>query len=268
MKKEITVVPYAGLCNRLNSITSAISYKKENPDVNLRILWFKCSHCNCRFSDLFEPLTNTCLQVSELKSLVKDRPGTKFNLFIPKLLRFLWYDIEITPRHISDRFDEYISGKNKIYVYKDNRFCMCSVSKSLSSFFKPTEELCERIKEQISSWKGRCVGLHIRRTDNVRSIEGSPLSYFYKVIEREIAIDPNTIFYLATDDLKVKQELILKYGSRIKYTDLCLERGSVKGMKDAVVDLWCLAHTDIIYGSKASTYSAFASQIFDKPLII
>lgn len=153
--RKITIVPYAGLCNRLDSIGSAILYKKENPDIDLKILWFKCNHCNCRFSDLFMPLSPEFPQVIELTSILKDRPGTRRNLYIPKLLRRLWYDIEIGPMHISDRFEEYTEGKQNIYVYKDNRFCKYSLIESIGEVFKPIDTIQHRIDDQINSWGGK-----------------------------------------------------------------------------------------------------------------
>lgn len=266
--RRLTIVPYAGLCNRLDSIGSALLYHKYNPDDFIEILWFKCNHCNCRYSDLFEPLDRDYPNVQELNSFIKKRPGTRQNLFSPKFLRPLWYDIEIGPQHVSDQFEKYVEGKERIYIYKDNRFCKYSINESLGDVFKPVQDIQYKISEQINSWEGNCIGLHIRRTDNQDAINGSPNSHFYDIIDREIENDKNTVFYLATDDPSVKQELVNKYGEKIHYSNLTLKRNTVEGMKHTVIDLWCLANTDRIYGSKSSTYSLFASKIFNKPLFI
>ena len=45
--KEITIVPYAGLCNRLNTIVCAIDFHRKHPDVIMNVYWHKYIHCNC-----------------------------------------------------------------------------------------------------------------------------------------------------------------------------------------------------------------------------
>ncbi len=89
---KITLVPYAGLCNRLNAIASGVAYKKKHPNVDLKILWHKWFHCNCRYSDLFKQLPSQYPPVQELTWQIKDLPGHKLNFNIPQKLRGLWYD--------------------------------------------------------------------------------------------------------------------------------------------------------------------------------
>lgn len=116
---------------------------------------------------------------------------------------------------------------------------------------------------------GGVIGLHIRRTDNVAAIANSPITHFYKVIEKELADNPSTRFYVASDDRSVKEDLKRRYGNEtIISPEFCLKRYSLQGMKDAVVDLYCLGRTSKIYGSAASTYSIFASKLYNIELII
>ena len=265
---KITLVPYAGLCNRLNAIISAIAYKSDNPEVDIDILWFKYFHCNCRFSDLFKPLPGTTkLEVKELYSILKNRPDTRFNLKLPGKFRKIWYDCTISPFDSADDFDNVVKGKRSIYIYKDNRFCKFSGLNYYAKYFQPQPELQQRIDAVVQDWEN-VVGIHIRRTDNARSIELSPMGHFHQIIQNEIKSDSNVKFYIATDDASVKTELINSYGDRIITFDLKLKRNSKDGMKDAVVDLFCLGLTKKIYGSAASTYSIFASKLFEVDLII
>jgi len=64
----------------------------------------------------------------------------------------------------------------------------------------------------------------------------------------------------------VKEMLVNRFGDKIITNHFDLSRTSVDGMKNAVVDLWCLAKTDRIIGSANSTYSTFAAQIYGKEL--
>lgn len=265
---KITLVPHGGLCNRLNAIASALAYGESQPDVDIQIFWHKWYLCNCRFRDLFKQLPAPYPQVEELGFSLKNMPGHKLNLGIPRRLRSLWYDCAISPGFNADCFDEVVRGKECIYVNKENRFCSECKESSLAAIFVPTDELNDRIHSIIDDWHSRVIGLHIRRTDNTLSINQSPIQHFYEVIDAELSADPEVRFYLATDDNVVKDDLTARYGSRIISIPLNLSRNSVKGMKDAVVDLYCLGSTEKIYGSAASTYSMFAAGLFNKELII
>lgn len=265
---QITLVPYAGLCNRLNAIASALAYKDKYPDTELTILWQKRRHCNCRFKDLFKQLPLQYTPVKELILQFKDIPGAPYNLNLPQKFRHLWYDYSFLPSDSADEFDELTKDKRRIYVYKDNRFCREVISHSLAKIFVPTDELQSRIDEITKDWNGKVVGLHIRRTDNVASIKNSPMEYFYEVIEKELMKDSEIRFYVATDDEGVKNDLRSRYGVRIITIPLCLKRNSLRGMKDAVVDLYCLGSTCRIYGSAHSTYSTFAAKLFDRNIIV
>lgn len=264
----ITLVPYAGLCNRLNAIGSALAYKEKFPETELSILWHKRRHCNCRFKDLFQQLPEPFSPVKELCWQWKDYPGTRFNLNLPQIMRGLFYDCSILPSTPADDFDVLTQGKNRVYVSHDNRFCKEYKAESLAEIFRPIEELQRRIDNVVENWNNNVIGLHIRRTDNKHSISLSPITHFYEVIEKELQNNNKVRFYVATDDVEVKNDLLKRYGDRIITIPLCLKRNSVQGMKDAVVDLFCLGHTKKIYGSFHSTYSSFAARLFNIDVII
>lgn len=265
---HITLVPYAGLCNRLNAIASGLAYKMNHSETELVILWHKRRHCNCRFKDLFKQLPPQFTPVHELFFQFRAFPGTRLNLNIPQFFRPIWYDYSFLPGYPADDFDMLTNGKQRVYVHKDNRFCKESISHSLATIFRPVDDLQKRIDEVTKDWNGKVIGLHIRRTDNKAAIAKSPMAHFYEVIDKELAKDGEIRFYLATDDEEVKTDLRGRYGEKIITISLCLKRSSVQGMKDAVVDLYCLGSTQKIYGSAQSTYSTFASQLFDKELIV
>lgn len=87
-------------------------------------------------------------------------------------------------------------------------------------------------------------------------------------MDKEIESHPEVKFYIATDDNGVKEEMRSKYGKRVITHEWDLRRCSVKGMQDAVAELYCLGHTNKILGSDHSTFSINASHLYDIPLVI
>lgn len=269
-KLDITLVPRAGLCNRLNAITSGILYAQKNPNVKLKILWWKSHDCCCKWSDLFQQLPSP-FEIKPMRSLVKNKPGSRKNLFIPDKLRNLFYDVadNYGSRH-SDEFDAYLTRlcvdkkeRATVYVSSDNRWNECELRSSLASLFIPIDELQEKIKKYTSQYGENTIGVHIRRTDHKASINNCPTELFIKAMEEEIERDNTVKFYVASDDYEVKKQMISKFGKeRVLTQDLVLKRSSVDGMKDAVVDLWCLGSCCKLYGS-ISTYSYVASLLYN-----
>lgn len=269
---NITLLPNAGLCNRLYSIASAVSYAKSHPEDVIRIFWYDFRVCRSRFSDLFKnPIGDSGLVVEELPlSRLKDVPANKYNLFLPYLIRKACYDLQFTDKYKPEVFEEVSKGRRNVYVCHCNEFwARPDPPRKLSDLFVPQPQIQEEIDRVCSQFSNRrAVGLHIRRTDNVRSIANSPVEGFERQIEKELQTDPDTVFYLASDDLEVKAHLKEKYDGSVISPDFDLDRNSYNGIKCAVIDLFCLGRTEKIYGSFASTYSTFASQLFDIPLII
>lgn len=270
---NITLVPNAGLCNRLNCIASAVTYRRQHPDSTIRVFWHNSRDCRSRFSDLFESeLGDGSLHIEELpSSRWLDIPASRHNLFLPQLTRRVYYDFQFTDQYNADDFEKTVQGFNKVYVCHCNRFWEdASPIHTMSDLFIPVKGIRESINMICKSFDNRkcIIGLHIRRTDNLQAIFHSPIEQFERVIEQKLETDSGTLFYLATDDLSVKKHLTEVYGNSVISPDFTLNRSSLDGMKDAVTDLFCLAKTNKIYGSFASTYSSFASQIYGVPLEI
>ena len=269
---NITLVPNAGLCNRLYCLASAVSYSASYPKDSLRIFWYDSVVCRSRFYDLFETtIQGTQLRVEELPpSRIKDVPASKYNLFLPWLIRKGVYDLQFTDRNAPDTFEEIAKGHKNVYVCHCNQFWADkNPVRRMSDLFVPTKEIQQEIDDISAIFsQRRCIGIHIRRTDNERSILYSPMEKFERHIEQELRTYPDTLFYLATDDEDIKRYVMEKYDGHILSPDFELERNSYRGIKNAVVDLFCLGRTEKIYVSVGSTYSTFASQLYDIPLII
>jgi len=134
--------------------------------------------------------------------------------------------------------------------------------------FVPTREIQETIDSLTSHFTEHVIGVHIRRTDNVKSIQQNDVDDFLRCMDQRLEDFPNVMFYVATDDRAVKQTMINRYGNRIIFHPATLERTSLQGMKDAVVDLWCLSQTKEIIGSYHSSYSEIAAQLGGAKLTI
>lgn len=105
------------------------------------------------------------------------------------------------------------------------------------------------------------VGVHIRRGDHIRAIEASPIESFYFKMDKELSENRNTMFYLATDSIEVKNSLEKRYNGKIITYNMPLTRTSLTGMYGAVIDLWALSNTSKLIGTKLSMFSKVASEI-------
>jgi len=136
------------------------------------------------------------------------------------------------------------------------------------SEFVPIAQVQHKIECYLRDFSERTVGIHIRRTDHQRSITESPTELFVRVMDEELSRYPDTRFYLATDDSHVKETLMRRYINQLITIPFELDRLTVSGVQNAVVDLFLLSHTVKIYGSSGSSFSETAAHIGRVPLEI
>ena len=265
MKMKMTLLPVAGLCNRMRAIVSAMAWHKIQNEVELEIFWENSWDCGAYFHELFEQPQG--YKINEVTKFYM-RPGNKRNLFLPDILKRMHYD-KILYINESDRynFEERIAGAEKVYVAAYNYFTPYEIKNSLSNIFIPTQELQKAIDRMVAYYSEYTVGVHVRRTDNYMAIKSNPLEKFYELMDKELDINKNTRFYLATDSEEVKKLMYQRYGNSIITQRLSLTRNNSEGMKDAVIDLFCLGSTQKIIGCRNSTYSILASQLYNIELI-
>lgn len=220
----ITLVPAGGLANRMKAIDAAILLARR-VHKRLRIIWIRDAGLNCRFDQLFQPLIEAYPHEIEVREATwsdcirYDRPRRK-DLWIPRLFQFFLFDrvlsMEETTRCMEQGFDfEQWAGcrhpylASCVYFYTDGspRF----------SIFHPTDTIVKQ-KEAICAkqYTRPMIGIHIRRTDNLVSIQESPIELFVEKIEEEITrCNGNCLFYLATDSEYDKNYLRELFGERI-----------------------------------------------------
>ena len=260
---KLIFIPYAGLGNRMRAIASAYKLSLEK-NFELEIHWNRENGLNASFYSLFKPIDSLKIKDSNLLSYFIYNHPTKANLHIPRLIDKLL-----------KRKSFYGIGINKLQDLPKENGIICSTYSQqgdyypLAELFKPIDNIQKIINDNKRKFGKYTVGVHIRRTDNINSINNSKIELFYEKIDTLFMENPDAKVFLCTDDIKTKEEIIAKWGKeRIITYDSTLSRNSSKGIRDAVVELFTLASTDVIWGSYFSSYTYIASQLFNKELVI
>lgn len=264
---EVTLVPKAGLCNRINAVLSGIAVHNKY-GYPVHIFWEKTKDCYAEFGDLFQPFDINGITISSLQKFYL-KPGKKKNLFIPNIIRRTKFDASYDGNRIYDKdFQALVHNNKKIYIESHNAFCQFRITESVGSYFKPIKEIDSIINQITKNYSHNTIGIHIRQTDNALAIKNNPIEKFITLMDEEIKKDPQCTFYLSSDSINIKKALAERYKKRIVPTNWELSRCTVKGMKDATAELYCLGRTCKIIGCTNSTYSWMASQLYNVPLIL
>ena len=271
MRKKLTLVPIGGLANRLYAITSAIAFCEDH-DIDLKVVWFKDWGMGAGFHALFELAGNhPHVEIIDAtwKDYIYDRPRKK-NFWLPYLYQKLAFDKRFYEKDI------YRSEFNIILVTAIQKYSSLYLVNCCPFYDRTKGLLYVRpnllLRQQIEMRKvsliidEHTIGIHIRRTDNSGSIQNSPLELFIDRMHAELAIDPNTRFYVASDDLNEKIRLKDIFGDRVRTILEDVRRDNLQGIKEAVIELYTLSSTKSIFGSVMSTYSMLAAEIGNIPI--
>lgn len=257
----LSLRPVGGLCNRLLAINSAIALS-QYIQVPLHVIWEQNALLNCPFSLLFKPLGSFSLKEESLK---KARSAK----LLRKMSHFKYQRVIST-----SEIDDLLSRKYDFSELKQDRSVLIYGCKSfypgqpLKEEFLPVESILKQVSTVFPTSYKRVIGLHIRRTDHQPSITKSSSKLFIQKIEKELQVDPNTLFFLATDSPKEETLFKKNYPKNIVTHDKDYSRESVQGIKDALVDLLCLSKTEHIYGSFFSSFSVTAAKFSNIKLTI
>jgi len=263
----IIVEPFGGLANRMRVIASGI-WLKNKIEGDLVVIWSPDQSLNCPYELIFE--NNENFKIIRMNDYIKNVRATNqadwiettksgiVNKFMgidycikecdfPNLIKFGKIDILEVAR------------KNKVIYFQtcqefgDGQFAYKS--------YKPISQIQEQIGLASKLFTASTIGIHIRRTDHDRSIKNSPIALFIEKMQGEISVNANTNFFLATDDSEVEKTMFDLFGPKIMTHGKKRSRNTVKGIQDAVVDLYCLSKTSKIMGSYWSSFSTAASRI-------
>lgn len=256
----IIIQPSGGLCNRMRVINSGWKLARERQE-KLLVLWNCNPELNCPFESLFHPVTE--FKITSIHSVADPR-----KLFYQKTSRNYLTNDEILAHRNSDGCldPDYVkSWRGNTYIFTWEWF----YPSEDYHLFVPTDALQKRIGKMTAQFGASCVGVHIRRTDNKPAIGKSSTDAFLSSMQQELKADPNTVFYLATDDMKEEALLREAFPGRILSNQKrCLQRDSVEGMHDALLDLYCLANTRKIIGSYFSSFTDIAADMHGIPKVI
>lgn len=248
---SIIVHPLGGLCNRMRVIVGAISLAQKMRK-QMTIIWTQDATLNAKFSDLFEGILYEVVECS-LNSL---RYKALFHWYKDVRRCMVLDDQWISANARGKEYDTWkdkIEGKNiflqtNLDILFDGNY----------SIFKAKESVIRDLNNVLCD--KNTIGLHIRRTDNANAVKYSPTSLFFAKVEEELKANPQTKFYLATDDPNEEKAFIDKFGgSIIIYQKHSLDRSNPIAIKDALVDLYNLSHCKKIYGSYWSSFSDTAA---------
>ncbi len=273
--KKIYVEPFGGLANRMRTVASAISLAQELNRQTL-VIWDNNKDLNCSFEELFKPIDNVKI-IKKVKWHAQVRSsyhkGKLKSIVINIVNRFLGIDHCIVEQDFlkmewEDKLNlrARLTDKKNIYIRTCQEF---SNGKKLIRLFIPTEKIQSTLNVLLKSFNANTYGIHIRRTDNEKSIKYSPLRLFIDEIDCSVKNVPDVKFYLATDDPETEAILKNKFEDRIiTVPQKNLERNNSDGIKAALTDLLLLANTKKILGSYWSSFSSVAALINNIPLKI
>jgi hypothetical protein len=242
MSKILHLEVRSGLCNRLRALISGICLT-EDLNCNLMVYWPSSKpESGATFFDLFEIncLPSRVTIVDKIIPFKKMRCDTKEdaehaflnNLPIESNAHFHKTDAKRFTRHIQS--------------------------------LKPLKKITNGVNKNFRALPPDLipVGVHIRRTDNKKSIQESPFSGFVQTM-RKIK---NGYFYLATDDAMTATELMQIFPNRIHCHETLRNRTTVEGIQEAMISLYTLAGCSFILGCNGSSFSGLAAELGQKKL--
>ncbi|WP_437371991.1 hypothetical protein [Maribacter litoralis] len=153
---------------------------------------------------------------------------------------------------------ESILKKENSYISSCYRICP---TVNRYNYFVPVKDIQSKINSTIINFKDT-YGLHIRKSDHRTSKKFSTTDKFVKVINDLLENNPDSTFFLSTDDEFTKDNLINEYIGKIFYNKIeSYDRNNSNAVKDALVDLYCLSKTIKVHGSHHSSFSQTAADI-------
>ena len=258
--QKITLIPVGGLANKLRAIKAGIRLAKDC-NSKLKIIWFQTWELGCRFDELFSTIDSDMIELKEaslLDLILFDRPRRR-NFFIPYLFHKILFE-----KYVNENTVNFTRSFDYLTWAKEHNVCIISCydfykNDDVEGFenFKPIPTIQKKIDEVSQKFPSNIIGVHIRRTDNIISINNSPTELFIEKMKEE----KDASFYLASDSIQEKQSITNLFKDKIYSYDCNLERSKADGIKDAVIELFLLSKTKKIYGSYNSSFSEIAAKI-------
>jgi hypothetical protein len=125
---------------------------------------------------------------------------------------------------------------------------------------KPKRVILNKINllKQEFSKSDQVVGLQIRKIEG-NSIDDDQLEVFLRCAKAISVNSKNPKFYISTDNIETKNYVVKLLGlNQVIINNSSLDRGSVDGMQNALIDLWLLGETNDVIISPYSTFGYVA----------
>lgn len=264
----IIIHPYGGLCNRMRCVDSGVHLARELKR-DLTVVWQPTEELNATFEDLFCPQDCFDIRTAPPAYLGAIAFGTRLpqrmmRRLLEKAGGLVVLEGRVKERFLAEDMQAKLARYRHVYIYSSQRFMYPEVYDA----FTPVDRIQRVISAFTRRFDGRTVGVHIRRQDHETAIQESPLSLFTERIEAELEKAPGTSFFVATDDGAVKHMLTSRFGTNIITQEAELTRKTQSGVAAAVVDLYALARTNVIWGSVGSSFCETAQYIGGNDLIL
>ena len=267
MNNKIVLEPFGGLANRMRVITSGLWLGKLTQK-EVKLIWNIDAELNCPFEELFESIQN--LEIINKKNIYRFLRTVKSESTIKKLIRkygrlyfaqnYVIFEDEIVRAIRAGKLDILNFSK----ITKNMYFITCegfAGNFDALNLFVPKPDIRSRIEEQSQRFNNKTHGIHIRRTDHDVAVRNSPTSLFTERIIADLKRDPDINYFLSTDDHEIEKQFKSQFGKKILTIEKEYSRNTPDGIKDALVDFYCLANTQKIYGSYWSSFSQLAARI-------
>ncbi|HXW53122.1 MAG TPA: hypothetical protein VEL47_03345, partial [Myxococcota bacterium] len=130
---------------------------------------------------------------------------------------------------------------------------------------KPVADIESRVDtfRQTHFQNKRVVGVHYRSwvlTADIISFKNANKDIFVEKMQEALGDDPNTIFYVASDNLDIANSFAHRFPSKVaRFPLFSVERGTLDDIKNSVIEWILLGDTDYIIGTFLSTFSASAA---------
>lgn len=257
---RVIVIPVGGLANRMRVIDSVANLREEGCKVT--VLWRKDWGLGARFDSIFEPC-------EFVKDIEKYPTLTNIAYKIYTHQRLNWLRVLLQNLHILLFLSEDKMTEQRDFANNHSKFhYLFTIIRSWEYFYEQPEfhnecfilkqnPVYDSLKERITQ---HTVGVHIRRTDNIWSIENSPLELFEEAMKLQLNKDPEANFLVCSDDENVKN-YFRNSNRKVFSPDGELNRGSESGILQAAGEMFALSHTRLILGSYWSSFGEIAARI-------
>lgn len=258
-----------GLSNRLRALASAFliarSLRRE-----LVLIWEPDVHCNCHFNDLF---VNHCLNVESRNVVSVDNMDC--------------YDYMNGPLRREGKLRLNLKTNKDIYVKSAYTLDYKLYDKNEEDLFLQSLRPISQVSDRVSSYDlSDLVGLHVRMgggenfdadlwdSDKYLDAKGKELMNYWRgkshfktflpLVTHILENNPDQKFYLAADLQLIYDVFVEKFGDQIIFHQRDVFDRSLEQQITALIDLYCLSKTRLIYGSNWSSFSEVASRLGNK----